>query len=109
MHRALRVDEISQRCFAPLSKSDNYHLALTTSTFLEPALNELWRDLRDLYALVALLPGDLYRVDREYVDVPYDEEWEEPAHRALASAIYVSAVYGQVCAEDVSSLVAVVI
>lgn len=85
MHRALTVDEILQRCFVNLPHQDLYFLALAAKAFLEPALNELWRDLHGLTELLSLLPEDLFRFDRTYRDVP-----SSPPQRVMTSETFVS-------------------
>jgi len=61
----LNWDIISVIC-AELGRCDLLHVALTSKTFLEPALDHLWRGIDDLYPLLCVLP-DTMEIDDQKV------------------------------------------
>jgi hypothetical protein len=63
MEQVLRIPEVVRTICSNLNTASNRRMALTCRSFLEPALDELWRTLRSFQSLVDVLPSDLWTVD----------------------------------------------
>lgn len=62
MHQCLSICEVLYSiCDRTDTKADALSLAMTCRTFLEPALDALWREIVLFDPLIACLPGDLWR------------------------------------------------
>lgn len=68
MHRVLHIFELLRTIFDALIDDNKertlVNVACTTKTFLEPALDSLWRQIDDLKIILKLLPADAITRDQ---------------------------------------------
>ncbi|KAF5332679.1 hypothetical protein D9611_005293 [Ephemerocybe angulata] len=63
MERCLQIPEIVAAISCYSTKKSAFSMALTCRTFLEPSLDNIWRNIYSFAPLLACLPHDLWKVE----------------------------------------------
>ena len=70
-HHCLSIPEVLRLAFGGLAKKkDLLAVALTCRAFLEPALDNIWREITLFDPLLACLPQDLWEYREETFELP---------------------------------------
>ena len=76
MHQCLRVHDLLAYIAGYLERKDAFRFALASKKFfLEPGLDEVWREISSFEPLLACLPEGIWR--EQYIAVPEEQGDED--------------------------------